>query len=329
MKSFVPCLGMALLAQVALAQSHSPAPGDRTLGFSLADAFRQTDPGSGGSSDAASSSAGVDLLWPGFMTGLSGFEGFVKPVGMPIYFEDPFITNDLNLFYVYHKVPSGSQIRGGEIQVWGAQIRLALSERWQFLATKDGYSKVDTGVVDSDGWNDLTAGLKYALHVDQANQFLVSTGLKWELSNGKASDLQDGGSELNPFVSVAKAWDKWHFIGALNGRIPMNPGNGTASIVWNLHLDYELYPDFRPLIEVHGIHWLSNGDTLPIKEDYLDVGSVGSNGVSGRDFFALGLGFRWQIMDNVSWGSIFEIPLESQSQNPQQYRFTTSVVVSF
>ena len=113
MKVLVSCLGMALLAQVALAQSHAPTQAEHALGFSLADAFRQTDPGGGGSSGAASSSFGADLLWPGFMTGLSGFEGFVKPVGMPIYFEDPFITNDLNLFYIYHKVPSGSQIRGG------------------------------------------------------------------------------------------------------------------------------------------------------------------------------------------------------------------------
>lgn len=44
------------------------------------------------------------------MTGLSGFEGFVKPVGMPVFFEDPFITNDLNLLYVDHKVSAKSYL---------------------------------------------------------------------------------------------------------------------------------------------------------------------------------------------------------------------------
>lgn len=30
--------------------------------------------------------------WPGFLTGMVGYEDFVMPVGMPVYFEDPLIT---------------------------------------------------------------------------------------------------------------------------------------------------------------------------------------------------------------------------------------------
>jgi len=90
--------------------------------------------------------------------------------------------------------------------------------------------------------------------------------------------LQGGDSqELTPFVSVAKGWDVWHFLGAMSGRIPTNHHDANYSLVWNLHLDYELTETFRPLIEVHDIHWLSNADRLPLGEDYLDVSSHGAS----------------------------------------------------
>lgn len=35
-------------------------------------------------------------MWPGFLTGLEGYEDFVMPVGMFTYFEDPFITTEFS-----------------------------------------------------------------------------------------------------------------------------------------------------------------------------------------------------------------------------------------
>lgn len=54
-----------------------------------------------------------ESTWKGFVTGIDGFDDFVMPVGMFIYFEDPFITSDLRLMYVYHTIPNDSVLRGG------------------------------------------------------------------------------------------------------------------------------------------------------------------------------------------------------------------------
>ncbi|MCH9002703.1 MAG: hypothetical protein IIC02_09040 [Planctomycetes bacterium] len=130
-------------------------------------------------------------------------------------------------------------------------------------------------------------------------------------------------------MSMAKGWDRWHFLGALSGRIPTNRSAANASIVWNLHLDYELTETFRPLIELHGIHYLSNADAFPYTADYLDVGSLGATDVRGRDFFSAGFGFRWQAAPNISVGLTYELPLESSSENLQEHRVTINTVVSF
>lgn len=270
-------------------------------------------------------------MWPGFLTGLDGFEDFVMPVGMPLQFEDPFITTDIRPFYIYHSIPNRSALRGGQVQVVAAQIRIALTERLALIATKDGYSWFDSHVtVAGDGWNDISLGLKYAIHVDKANQYLVTTGLRWEWVNGSSDALQGGENhELSPFISVAKGWDKWHFLGALTGRIATNRSAGNSSIVWNMHLDYELTDTFRPLIEVHGIHWLTNADEIPLDVDYLDVGSIGASNVAGTDFFSAGLGFRWQAKENFSVGLTYEFPLESPSAGLQEHRVTLNTVLSF
>ena len=201
--------------------------------------------------------------WPGFLVGMDGFDEFIKPVGMPLYFEDPFIQSDVRFLYIYHRVPGGSVLRGGEVNVLAAQVRLALTERLAFVAWKDGYSWIDTGLTDGEGgWNDLGVGLKAALYADAADEFIVSGGLKWEWANGSRNVLQGRSQEITPFVSLAKGWDKWHFLGALSGRIPVEQDEASCSLVTNVHLDYALTETFRPLIELHSIYWLSGGGIL-------------------------------------------------------------------
>lgn len=268
--------------------------------------------------------------WSGFLTGLDGYDDFVMPVGMPVYFEDPFITTDIRPFYIYHEIPDGSVLRGGQVHVVGLQIRAALTERLAFLAVKDGYSWVDSHVTAAgDGWNDIMIGLKYAVHSDPAEQFLVSTGLRWEWKNGSRDAWQGRTQELSPFISFAKGWDDWHFLGTVSGRFPTSRGSANSSLVWNMHLDYKLTETFRPLVEVHGIHWLSNADRLPFSEDYLDVGSLGASKARGTDFFSAGLGFRWQAMDNINVGLTWEFPLESADQHLMEQRITINTTISF
>lgn len=270
-----------------------------------------------------------EAMWPGFLTGMSGFDDFIMPVGMPIYFEDPFITTDLRLLYIYHGIPGGSVLRGGEIHVAAAQVRIALTEDLALIATKDGYSWVDTGITrQDDGFNDWALGLKYNFYDDPDEQFALSGGMRWETSNGHAGVFQGGAQELSPFISFAKGWDKLHFLGAVSGRFPTNRNLGTYSLIWNVHLDYQLTETFYPLIEFHGIHWFSDGGLLPISTDYLDVGSVGA-AANGEDFYSCGIGFRWEVLENVSVGLTWEFPLRSVDDHIQENRLTFNTVVSF
>ncbi len=268
-------------------------------------------------------------VWPGFLVGMDGFGQFIEPVGMPFYFEDPFIKSDMRLVYIYHKIPGSSQLRGGKVQHVAAQIRVALTERLQFIAYKDGYSWVDAKILpESEGWNDIGIGLKYALYADPDEEYILSGGLKWELENGDIDTLHGSTQELVPFISAAKGYEGFNFMGTISGRIPTDDDLASYGLVWNLHADYKVCDWFYPLVEVHGIHWFSDGERLPLNIDYLDVSSIGSQ-VDGRDFFSAGLGFRIEPCDWFSFGATYEFPLEEKSENIQDYRFTVNSVIRF
>ena len=135
---------------------------------------------------AAEEPAAESNLPEGFISGLrGGFEEMPRPVGSPLYFEDPFINTDIRPFMLYHEFPRDSLLGGGDLFVLGVSARLALSDRLQFIATQDGYSDLEADAVpEGEGWNDLAAGLKYAFYVDHEEMAVASVGVRWTLSNG-------------------------------------------------------------------------------------------------------------------------------------------------
>lgn len=273
-------------------------------------------------------SATQPLLWEGFLTGLEGFEDFVHPVSSPLYFHDPFIDTRTNLLYVWHKFPGGSDVKGGDLQVWAMPIWVALTERLQLTATCDGYSRIRArGLRPDEGWNDLAVGLKYNILADREEQMLMSAGLSWRLSNGHALTLHGGVDELNPYVSAAKGFGKCHVIGTVGGRLPMDHNKGNYILYESLHVDYEIVDDFYPLIELNGVQYLSNGDRLPLDVGGLDYANIGSNNVSGNSTFWAAVGFRWKAHKNIEVGATYEFPLTTPRNDIIDDRVTVSVIL--
>ncbi|MHC4093219.1 MAG: hypothetical protein ACYSVY_23615, partial [Planctomycetota bacterium] len=218
----------------------------------------------------------TELLWPGFLTGMRAttdfHKRFAEPVGNPFYFESPFVESQFTIHYMWHDFASDSQLAGGELSAFASQVRLALTDRLALIVTKGGFTLFQTGITpEADGWNDFLFGLKYAFLVDEANDFALAGGLRWELRNGDRDVLQGGdagANELNPFISVAKGWDRLHFIGAVNYRAPMDRNDGNHILQWDLHFDYEIAPEtlpgFFPLFEIHALHYLSDAGAMPL-----------------------------------------------------------------
>ncbi len=275
-----------------------------------------------------------DILWKGFLNGTRDFDGFANPVGNPLYFESPFANSEVRFLYLWHKFPKGTAIGGGELSTFAAQARLALTDRLAFIATKDGYTRMQAGILpEADGWNDAAVGLKYAFWLDPASQSAVTGGLRWQWHNGNRNTLQGNTDELSPFISFAKGWDRLHLLGNLTSRMPMDRHDGNYILSYDLHLDYEVaptvLPGFLPLVEFHGLHYLSDGDRLPIGVGGLDYANIGSSGVAGNAVFWSSIGWEWKFTPHLSWAAAYEFPLHTTDTDIFDQRVTTHLALKW
>jgi hypothetical protein len=261
----------------------------------------------------------------GLFTGLRGFERFHEPLGQPLYFESPCNDTGVRALYLRHNFANGSLLQGGNVTVYAVQARLALTERLQLIATEDGYSELDSGLLgESEGWNDLAAGLKYVAYADREEQALVSVGARYMAENGSNRVLQGGVDEVSPFVSFGKGFDGMHLVGNATLRVPLDGDEGNTVGHWDLHLDWDVNPTsqavFAPLVEVHGVHYLSDGDsTLPIGGlDYTNLGSQ-----PAEDFVAwAGVGARLEIIQRFELGMCYEFALTDRDDDIMDTRIT-------
>jgi hypothetical protein len=268
----------------------------------------------------------------GFLTGLTGFEAFHEPVGQPLYFESPFNDTGLRALFLKHYFSENSVLQGGNVTVYALQARLALTERLGFIATKDGYSEIETGLLGEDeGWNDLAAGFKYAALVDREQRFVVTPGVRMMIDQGHRlyGAVNGNMDEVSPFVSFAKGFDRAHAVGNVTLRVPTDSDDGNTVLHWDLHLDADVDPKsdavLAPVFEVHGLHYLSDGDlALPIGGgDYTNLGSQ-----PAHSFVAwASVGARFEILKKYELGFVYEFALTDPGDDIWKDRVTIDFIV--
>jgi len=253
---------------------------------------------------------------------------FVHPITSPYYHEDAFVTSDVRAWYVRHNFPTSSPIDGGHATVAAIQLRVALTERLGLVAYKDGYTWINSGLVDENGVNDLAAALKYAIIQDWENQFHLAVGAGYEFGIGRQRVLQ-GDSEIRLFAAVNKGFGALHLGGTVNYLIATGSEDALGDadrLFWHAHLDYRLNDWISPVIEFNGYHVVSEGrEVLPFQG--VDVANLGA----GNDVITLGLGaeFRIPSLEKLALRGGYETPLTSRRQELWGWRLTFSAIWSF
>jgi len=237
---------------------------------------------------------------------------FARPV-TNLNFNHPFIWNEFRPVFVHQEFPGNSALAGGDVQVYGAQIWLKLTDRLQLIADKDGYIDFNPGgLPDQTGWADLATGLKYNLVTDPANRFVLSVGGIYEWTQGSSDVFQGQGDGIwDLFLSAAKGCGRTHFIGTAGFEVPQDGSEDSTAFHYHAHIDYDLCPRLTPLVELNGYHYLDDGDRdgglgAPLNFEGFDLTSFGSSNVEGNDVITLGIGFRTPINACTSFGAAYE-----------------------
>lgn len=191
------------------------------------------------------------------------------------------------------------------------QARLALTDRLGFIATKDGYADIDFGAAlqDTHGWANITAGLKYAVVQDPDEDYIVTTGVRYEIPLGNIDtsgvDLQGHGDGfVDLFVSGAKNWERFGIEGNIGTNLALDNGDNTSQLHYSVHAHYGVTDRFFPLIEFNGFTPIDEGDRVALGLDGHDVLNLGSSGVGTT--LTLAGGFRYLINENTQFGAAWE-----------------------
>lgn len=251
----------------------------------------------------------------------------VHPITSPFFHEDSFVTTDVRAWYIYHDFPKSSAIAGGRANAAAVQVRLALTDKLQFVAYKDGYVDIETGLVNADGFFDIAAGVKFNFLQDWEHDFHMAVGAGYELRSGQGRVLQND-DEWRIWTSVNKGFDRLHLGGTANFFFASNRNSGLGNsdhFSWHLHADYALTDRFSPVLEFNGYHVINEGlAVLPFQG--LDVTNLG--GGDAEDVVVVGLGMQFRAMDNLAFRAAYETPL-TRKDDLFGYRWTLSAVFSF
>lgn len=254
----------------------------------------------------------------------------IEPVTNPLFFEDPLIHSEIRPLFLWHNIDKSFITGGGDVRVYAAQVRYAVTDRLAIIATKDGYIDLDPALGKStDGWANLAAGLKYALIDDNEKQLVVTPGLKFELPTGNQSVFQGNGSgEGDIFVSAIKGFGNFHVTGSAGVRVPVNWDKETASAHYSLQLDYYTCQWFIPFVAANGQTVLSEAKALPLKVEGYDLINFGSANAEGETQIVLGAGFRSRLHEKVDLGFAYEFG----ATNPKGLfadRYTVDLIFRF
>lgn len=258
------------------------------------------------------------------------FDDFISPVTNPVWFEDPRSLTQVRGLFINQQFPKGSALGRGDVQVYGLQAWLALSDRLSIVAPKDGYVSLQPeGSPHRDGWADIATGFKYVLVRDPCNQFLVSTGVIYEWTNGSSSVFQGNGNGVwNFFLSTAKGWGNTHFMGTAGWHLPNDGSAESQSIFLSLHLDQKLTDKFYALVEMNGIQYVDNGKALPVSFEGGDIINLGATQVSGNTVVTTAVGGAYKFSESLIFSAAWEFPI-SNREDLLSDRVTATVTLRY
>jgi len=267
-------------------------------------------------------------------------EHYVPPLANPLFNETPYITTEVRPLWIHNNIPNQFVTKGGTIDVYAIQARVALTERLGFIATKDGFAVLNFESVlpDEDGFVNISAGLKYALISNHEEQTFLTAGFEYEPPTGKLTtggiDLQGNGAQsdggdgfMDLFVTGAKAFGKLGLQASTGANLALDSNHDSSLWHWSTSFNYELFKNFFPLIEFNGFTTVNSGNRTGIASfegnDLVNFGSTSSGTV-----VSFAAGARYKFNNHVQVGMGYERAISDQ-KDLLDWRTNFDLVISY
>jgi hypothetical protein len=225
-----------------------------------------------------------------------------------------------------------AQIGGGDAQVWSAQLRARISNRWSVIAPRLGYLKVNDGASGGSPGGFLSApiGLKLNLISDWERQRIVSAGTSYFIPGSERALSNFGDGDFHFYLTAGtQVLESGHWLSATGFRIPADNNWGTQLWYWSNQWDHQLGDHWYAVFGVNWFHWLRSSDNNFTGEiTSIDIINLPAGDVAGNDVASAIVGTAWKPRRNLEAGFGFEFPM-SQRTDILENRLHGSVTVRY
>jgi hypothetical protein len=253
------------------------------------------------------------------------FIGFMSDVTQSI---DPRSLNQLWPVFGYSSVSPSPPLPAGDIQLYGAGLNLAITERLSIGLCQGGYAvsrfnsqlgpfaasliPVANRDRDREGFLNLGGFAQYTLIEDVPNQFLLTAGLRFAVPTGEADVFQGHGPGLlAPYATIGKEFGNFHVLATAGYRFPIGGGDERLQVFYaNVHFDYRVCGWIYPVVEVNSSFLTSHYDpTSPVRRNFFELDNFASTG----NVVTLATGVNFVLVpDRLELGAVYTTPLATQ-----------------
>jgi hypothetical protein len=269
------------------------------------------------------------------------FDGFISPVSNPFFFEDPRALTELRPIFIFQGAPTKNPVfRGGDVEFFGVQARLAVTERLSFVLNKLGGVWIEPHNPDADfqshsGFAEIDLGPKFTFLRCESTGTLGAVGLTFQIPAGDRQVLQDTGNlGLVPYLSMGQnffrtSYGSFNALGTIGYDFSIDKKR-SENLFASLHLDYDIanLHRFYPLVEVNWFDYTRNGTSENLSFEGRDLFNFGSQHVSGHSEVSIALGGRVKLNECIQFGTAVEFPVTSQ-HDLMSYRVTADIIFRY
>jgi hypothetical protein len=252
------------------------------------------------------------------------FDNFISPITNPFLAEDPRSLTELRPLYIYQTIPSGQYYyQGGNIQFFGTQARVALTDRFSIVLHKLGIININPDSPLANGGSGLAEiwlSPKFVFWRVPETQTLASFGMQFQLPVGGSNAFQDTGSfAILPYLSFARRmgeidYGTFHLMNTAGYHIGTDRQRSDYFFD-TIHLDLDVNNQHRfyPTLEMSWFHYTTNGQARPfLFFEGGDLANVGGT-AAGHNILTIAPGFRYKFNDYISMGIAAEWTLGGNS----------------
>jgi hypothetical protein len=269
------------------------------------------------------------------------FDGFISPVTSPFLFEDPRSLTEVRPIFIWQGAPSKTPFyHGSDIEWFGLQARVAITERISLTMTKLGFISQEIhepgGSFESGtSFSQTDLGVKYTFLRNEQTGTLGAAGLNFEIPTGNAKVFQNTGNlSLRPYLTMGQnfgrsSWGSFNALGTLGASFSVDNERSSFAFA-GLHLDYDVANMHKiyPLVEMNWAGYFSSGNQQPINFEGRDLINFGANNVSGFNNLTIATGARYKICEWAQVGAAMEWPIINP-KGLQDFRLTVDMIFRY